>query len=452
MRYSLVLGSAGGIVAIIVAVLLMGSNHTSDTMLQNNSTGLANIDNLVLNGCTTDSDGNGTTDVFCPNYSVLHFTRDPPIKKSQWTGVQLTIDNGQYSIQYSTPTGTNQYFLVPTNPAELQSTLASPSSPIQKITRSFESEKLAIGNIFHKPIKGSVPTREELYQYALELINHDRTSHGVGPVALDSNPSAQSHADDMLDSEYFSHWNTDGVKPYVTYTESGGRGSVEENISVTAVYCPSLDCNPNFFDPFKQINDSEYGMMYNDAGSNWGHRDNILDPEHTDVDIGIAYNNDKFYFVEHFENNIINWQTVKLEDNQLHLVGKMPSGYSLFQIDVFEDPSPKPLTDTELNNNLPYNLGHYDQGQFAGIILPRPAANSHYPECSKGKAIMDTTKGEVCVDYVTFTNISTIPNGIDISPNISKWTNPGLHTVYVVLKKQNGMEVDATSITLEYLK
>lgn len=402
-----------------------------------------NENHLVLQGCTTDSDGTGRIDVSCPNYEVFHFSRDPPITKSKWSGAQLTIDNGQYTIQYTTPTGTNQYTLVPSGS---QTT----SNSIQRIIRSFESEKL--GNVFHQATQNTPPSKEELYQYALKIINQDRITHGVKPVSLDNLSSAQNHADDMLNAGYFSHWNTDGVKPYVTYTKLGGRGSVDENISITEAYCPSSNCNPNSFDPFKQINDSEYGMMYDDAGSNWGHRDNILDPEHTDVSIGVAYDNEKFYFVEHFENNIVKWQTVKLDGDQLHLVGNVPAGYSLFQIDVFADPSPEPLTKFSLDDKQPYNLGYYDQGEFVGVMLPRPAAHSHYPECSQGKAILDTTKGEVCVDYVTYSNISIVPNGFDVSPDVSKWTGSGLHTIYVVLKKPSGKQVDASSITLEYLK
>ena len=100
---------------------------------------------------------------------------------------------------------------------------------------------------------------------------------------------------------------------------------------------------------------------------------------------------------------------------------------------------------------MPYDAGYYEQGDFVGVLLPRPAVGSHYPECSPGKAILDTTKGETCVDYVTFTNISTVLKGIDISPNVSKWMGPGLHTLYVSLKKQNGEQVYASSVTLEYL-
>ncbi len=458
MRYSLEIVILFCVIVIVIAVLFINQSgliHSENT-LDNNGTVVQapNEDHLVLQGCATDSDGAGKIDVSCPNYNVLHFSREPPIIESKWSGVQLTIDNGQYTIQYTTPTGTNQYVLVPYDTSGPQR-ITSTSNPIQQIIRSFESEKLTVGNIFHQTTQtksNTSLTKAELYQYALQLINQDRISHGVKPVALDNISSAQDHADDMLNAGYFSHWNTNGVKPYVTYTKLGGRGNVDENISVTTAYCPSSNCNPNSFDPLKQISESEYDMMYNDAGSNWGHRDNILDPEHTSVNIGIAYNDEKFYFVEHFENNIVKWQTMKLEGGQLHLVGNIPSGYSLFQIDVFADPNQKPLTKFALNNEQPYNLGYYDQGEFVGVMLPRPAAHSHYPECSQGRAILDTSKGEVCVDYVIYSNISTIPNGIDISPNISKWIGPGLHTIYVILKKPNGKQVDASSITLEYLE
>ncbi|VVC05999.1 Uncharacterised protein [uncultured archaeon] len=433
--------------------------HSGGTIQPNSETPVAtpNENHLVLTGCTTDSDGSGMTDVFCPNHDVFHLSRDPPIKESKWTGVQLTVDNGQYTIQYTTPLGTNQYTLVAYSASTpLQKIFNSPSNAILQISKSLESEKQTVGNIFEQATQTfkakPPPTKAELYQYALQVVNKDRKSHGLNPVVLSDISSAQNHANDMLNAGYFSHWNTDGVKPYVTYTKLDGKGNVDENISVTISYCLVSSCMPNSFDPFKQINDSEYNMMYKDAGSYWGHRDNILNPYHTDVNFGIAYSDKRFYFVEHFESNIVKWQTIKLDGNQLHLVGQMPSGYSLYQIDVFADPNPKSLTNSDLNGASPYDFGYYDQGDFVGIMLPQPASDSHYPECSQGKAILQTTKGKQCVDYVTYSNISTIPNGIDILPDVSKWMGSGLHTVYVTLKNQNDDLVDASSMTLEYLK
>ena len=293
-------------------------------------------------------------------------------------------------------------------------------------------------------------TKEELYQYALQVINKDRKSHGVAPVILSDTPSAQNHADDMLNAKYFSHWNTNGVKPYVTYTKLGGKGDVAENISYVEAHCLSGNCYFNSFDPFKQINDSEYRMMYDDAKSNWGHRDNIIDPNHTHVNLGISYDNERFYFVENFENNIVNWDNMQMIGNQLHLVGEIPSGYSVQQIEIFSDPSPKVLNGQDLDSLAPYNAGHYDQGDFAGIIVPQLGAGYYYPECAKGKTTISSSTGQQCIDYTTFVNTSS--NGIDISVDVSKWMGSGLHTIYVDLKKPNGEQVGATSLTLEYLK
>ena len=178
------------------------------------------------------------------------------------------------------------------------------NNAVQQIGNSIESGKHVVGEIIQhtaytlklKP----PPAKEELYQYALRLINEDRKSHGVGPVVLSNIVSAQNHADDMLNAGYFSHWNTDGVKPYVTYTKLGGRGLVAENVSYVQAHCLAANCFANSYDPFKEINDSEYGMMYNDANSNWGHRENIINPDHTHVNLGIAYDNQRFYFVENF--------------------------------------------------------------------------------------------------------------------------------------------------------
>ena len=430
--------------------------HSSGTQSNNEPYVTTNGGHIVLTGCTTDSDGTGITDVLCANHDVFHLSRDPPIIESKWTGVQLTIDNGQYTIQYTTPTGTNQYTLVTySTSTPLKKIFSSPSNAILQISRSLESDKQTVGNMFEQAtqsFKAKPPTKEELYQYALRVVNQDRKNHGLPPVALSNITSAQNRADDMLNAGYFSHWNTDGVKPYVVYTKLGGRGNVDENISVTVSYCSVSSCMPNSFDPFKQINDSEYNMMYKDAGSFWGHKDNILNPYHTDVNFGIAYSNARFYFVEHFESNIVKWQDIKLEGNQLHLVGQIPSGYSLYQIQVFADPNPKSLTNSELDGTSPYDVGYYDQGDFVGLMLPQPDSDTHYPECSQGKAILQTTKGTLCEDYVTYSNISIIPNGIDISPDVSKWMGSGLHTVYVTLKSQNGDQVDTSSMTLEYLK
>jgi uncharacterized protein YkwD len=345
-----------------------------------------------------------------------------------------TISNLSNKIPETTKTITNQV----SNTAK---TIMNASSGIsQSIKSTTESLK-------PKP----TPTQEELYQYALKVINEDRKSHGVAPVALSDISSAQNHADDMLGAKYFSHWNTNGVKPYVTYTKLGGKGVVAENISYVESHCLAGNCFANSYDPFKQINDSEYRMMYDDAASNWGHRDNIIDPNHTNVNFGVAYDHDSFYFVENFENNIVNWNTIQMTGSQLHLVGMMPVGYSLKEIDVFSDPSPKVLTGQDLDNQSPYNVGHYDQGILVGIIVPQLTGGYYYQECAPGKLKISSNAGQQCVDYTTFANTTSNYN-INILVDVSKWMDSGLQTIYVELNNPDGKQASATSLTLEYLK
>ncbi len=77
------------------------------------------------------------------------------------------------------------------------------------------------------------PTYEELINYALNLINEDRAKHGLAPVSLGNNIAAQKHAEDMLKYRYISHWDSEGYKPYMRYTEYNGRGEVSENASIS---------------------------------------------------------------------------------------------------------------------------------------------------------------------------------------------------------------------------
>ncbi|HLC23617.1 MAG TPA: CAP domain-containing protein, partial [Dehalococcoidia bacterium] len=130
----------------------------------------------------------------------------------------------------------------------------------------------------------------QLVQYVLDLINKDRADYGLAPVTLGANQAAQKHADDMLAGFFLSHWGTDGHKPYMRYTLEGGVNYDMENSAYTGWYDKSE--NPDRYvalDVKVALQKLEYAMMYDDAGSDWGHRDNILNKWHKKVNIGIAY-------------------------------------------------------------------------------------------------------------------------------------------------------------------
>lgn len=382
--------------------------------------------------------------------------------------IVLIFAAGLYGIQYLSSTGILQKSLEnisektsqTTNEIEKQVSNVTETlkpKPTEQNPEPVSNQPVPERSPSVSPIQQSpqTPALAQLYQYALGIVNKDRKDNGLPPVMLSDISSAQNHADDQLKNNYFSHWNTSNVKPYVTYTELGGKNYVAENNFFKYSYCPSSNCIENTFDPYQEIKDGENEMMNNDVTCcNNGHRNNILEPDHTHVNFGIAYNHERLYFVEQFENNLISWQALKLNGNQLILNGKYPAGYSLNNIEIFEDPSPKNITGNELENSSPYNKGSYDQGNLAGVAVQRPPDNSRYVECSPGKIQLVTSDGKKqCVDYIMYDNLP-VPNSIDMILDLSKWLSQSgsLHNLYVTLNDKNGNQVQATSITLEDLK
>lgn len=260
-----------------------------------------------------------------------------------------------------------------------------------------------------------------LAQYALSLINTDRAANGTGPVALDFNQAAQQHADSMIYYRYFSHFDTQGYKPYMRYTLLGGTGADYENIAYQT-YGTS---------PFGQlsalegaINNLEHLMVYNDAACcNNGHRDNILNPLHNYVSIGISYNSTYVFFDEEFQNYYIN----------LNLTVSGPSTSSPYYVSmqgtavagtpvpgsvyVFYDGPPAAQTRSQLNAG-PHE---YTPGTFIGGVLPRNVLGT----CNQ--FLTGTT---VCADKWAFGS-----GAVDIAFPLEQFVRdygPGVYTLYLI--------------------
>jgi uncharacterized protein YkwD len=203
-------------------------------------------------------------------------------------------------------------------------------------------------------------SHDELVNYALSLINSDRKANGLQNVSLSQVSSAQNHADDMLRNDFFSHWGTDGSKPYMRYTLAGGKGAVAENIAAFTRGAP--------WDLKAALNSLESNMMNHDAASNWGHRDNILNPFHNEVSIGVSYGGGQAYLVQDFIDCYVEWSTFTVTQSGVSLVGSLSKPMSLNQVNIFYDAQPSNLTNDQLENP-PYN-GTYTQGTFVGMALP----------------------------------------------------------------------------------
>lgn len=204
----------------------------------------------------------------------------------------------------------------------------------------------------------------KLANYTLYLINTDRRNFGLEPVSLSMVPSGQQHADSMLYFGYFSHWDTEGYKPYMRYTLLGGRGSVSENVAYEYWTAPHYISTSEVEVGLKEL---EYMMVYNDSVCcNNGHRENILNPLHNLVSIGIAYNSTRLYFVEDFENFYIN-TTISLKGNTVNLSGSIVNPVKeISSILIFYDPKPTPMNSFQLNK-----MQHeYTPSNFVGGVLP----------------------------------------------------------------------------------
>src|SRR5579885_2102944 len=267
-----------------------------------------------------------------------------------------------------------------------------------------------------------------LANYMLTLINNDRYNNGISTnVSLDFNPAAQQHAYSMLLNGYFSHWDTQGYKPYMRYTIAGGTGSVDENVAYEQ-YNGKFTNTAAVEQALKQM---EYDMVYDDAGHNYGHRDNILDPYHNMVTIGVAYNLNYVYLVQDFENKLIKWtQTPSLSSSgQVILSGSFPLSRSIQMVQIFYDPTPTPLTRQDLANP-PYD-GSYNQGTFVGGVV------------QPGFQVQGGTTVNPSIWQISSSSFIIAFN----MKNVIATDGPGVYTIYIAFPPSGNHQETFTSLS-----
>ena len=269
------------------------------------------------------------------------------------------------------------------------------------------------------PIPKSQPNHEELVDYMLSLINIDRQAHGLQNVSLSSVNSGQQHAENMLKDRYFSHWDVQGYKPYMRYTLAGGKGSVAENCAAQLGYYSDLK---------EALKDMEWRMMYDDAESHWGHKDNILDHLHNKVSIGIAYDSNNIYLVQDFENDFVSWEYLNHVGSQVTLQGTiLKSGLSISNVAIFFDKVGN-LTTQQLSNS-PYQ-GGYDVGTTVGMALP--------PEWEAGEGITITAS-------IWSQTGQSFSISFDLSSAFTRYGN-GVYTLYLMTGESTASSLTTYSI------
>jgi uncharacterized protein YkwD len=279
----------------------------------------------------------------------------------------------------------------------------------------------------------NVYSHDELANYALQLINSDRQTAGLPPVKLSQNKAAQVHAEDMFKVRFLSHYMTDGEKPYMVYTKYDGLGYVAQNAAFQGYQDISQCSNPNTIcdaiNPKDAMRQAEYNMMNNDQASNWGHRDNILDKDHTTVSIGIVYDQYSFYMTQNFENNYLQYTKPISKNNGIVSFSGTVSDGTIDNIEIAYDDLPTSSTYDSHKNDGFYKLGDY----ITNVQAPVTGNNYYLPS--------DNT-----FEVADRWNIQA--NSVDISFDLTPFvTKPGVYTV-VVYVKNNGESIPSTSYSI----
>lgn len=183
----------------------------------------------------------------------------------------------------------------------------------------------------------------------LELVNNDRQNAGLQPVQWDDFAAnvARSHAQEMANLGYFSHWDVNGFGPDTRYGLAGGNDASMENIYM--FWWRFSDGRPAFITDWdKVILDAQKALM-----ESAGHRANILMPEHTHVGIGVVYNANTgdVRIDQVFTNRYIQLSAlprVVPVGQELDIAGFLINGASSPLINVAWEPFPAPLTVAQL--------------------------------------------------------------------------------------------------------
>ena len=189
-------------------------------------------------------------------------------------------------------------------------------------------------------------------QRMLELINEARAAANASPVTLGDNPAAQLHADDMLKLRFLSHWGSDGLKPQMRYSLTGGQQRNSENAGL------NLSC----FSPITTADQIATRMM-NAFMASRGHRDNILRPNHSKVNIGIAVGKHACHAVQQFEDAFVHFtQPPSIMGTRLTFAGTAhippPANRPIrLRAKIFHHPPTHALTRRQLANSATYGSG-----------------------------------------------------------------------------------------------
>lgn len=216
-----------------------------------------------------------------------------------------------------------------------------------------------------------LPDSDTLRAAHLEQINARRAYHGLGALTLNGGQTAQSHALELAQGAYVSHWDRWGLAPYMRYSREGEAGYSQENISVSTYHASASGfCIPDSYDYQQKLEEVLADLM-----ASPGHRDTLLNTHHRQVQLGLARFCEGMVLVQVLITDLVTWsRPPRIEGNLLILEGVASSPARItedLQVLLAWEPLPQPYTVPQLSQTRCYSQPRY---VAAAVKRNRPGA------------------------------------------------------------------------------
>lgn len=218
----------------------------------------------------------------------------------------------------------------------------------------------------------------------LAMINEEREVEKVAPVAFDdlATEVATKHAWDLVKGRFTGHWGSDGLKPYHRYSFAGGTEATAENVSAADNTWSMKEKD------LKQDTAYLHLRLYQEKPPNDGHRQTILNREHTHVGIGVVVHELRLRMVELFISRYVDIKPVIREAKPgatVSFAGKIRvAPYRFNNLEVHFEPMPTPLSPEMMRSPGPYSMP-----KEARKLLPKIPSPLVYLDGSSGIVKVD---------------------------------------------------------------
>lgn len=199
-------------------------------------------------------------------------------------------------------------------------------------------------------------TDPELVDYFMWLINEERINYGLSSVILDdlAAKTGQAHAAEMAGNGYMSHWNQSGFGPDIRYSLAGGTEWVQEN--VYSSWQRYDNGTPVPIEDWNSVIKQAHEALMNSPG----HRANILNPDHTHVGIGLAYDpkTGEFRVAQEFINRYVELDTMPDQarpGSEITISFRLLNDAAEPVVNLAYEPFPQPLSTDQLNGTSTYS-------------------------------------------------------------------------------------------------